>query len=985
MAQDVGTVYVQVEPSGRGFGKKIEGQIADSTEAGSKRGGSSILSRIGGAFSKVGKVGLGAIGTVAGGIAGLAAKGGFSRALNIENAQAKLKGLGHSAASVSEIMKDALASVKGTAYGLGDAATVAASLSASGVKEGAQLTNALRTVADTATISGKSLTDVGAIFGSVAARGKLQGDDMLQLTSAGVPVLQMLATHLHTTSSAVSQMVSKGQIDFQTFAAAMREGMGGAALQSGNTFTGALENVKAALSRLGQAAATPALDSLREVFQAMIPAVDKLTGEIQPLVSNAFAKLKPYADSVSKALGGFADSADASGNAAALLAGDAAKITAGFGVLAALAPKNLGKLTGALSGLGKSGDAALTDLASTFKNLGPRLSESAGSGLLKLKAVFNSDIREALAVDGDPFANALTTIAQGGSRLSAQFSGIMGRLGGTKIGGALAGLSSQLSEAFGDLSGMLASSASALSGKLGGAFGSLAAPLQGLLGKLTGPLAPIASAVGEKLSGIGSAIGTQMQGIMQILEPMGGEIRSLLSRAFNPSNFASLMGFSAIAAAVIAGLGLIDSSANGALTATIASLSAQIPGWIAQLTNQVVASLQTAMPAGAAALEGIINMLAGMLPNLTVLVQQAVTVLTDGLTAALPGLFSSIVTLLTTMLTTWAPTMITLFAQTGVSLLNGLITGIMSVIPQLAASMPAIVSSLLGSLLGLIPLLVNGGAQMLNAISNGLVSAIPALAAQVPNIIATAVSVLAANLPRIVQSGVNLILSLVNGLVSAIPRLIAALPAIITGIVGGLASNLPRIITAGIQIIVALASGLVQAVPRLLAAIPGIARGIIDGFKNVDWGQVGTQIVSGIANGLKAAAQGLWNAAKDMASHAVQSVKNALGIHSPSRVFRDEVGRWIPAGIAVGISRNGRTVATSLNALGDSMVAQGLPGITFPVSAALAETTGGAALSEAGMERAMRNALTVMPAYISDYTPTVGSREFGRMVRHALA
>ena len=149
-------------------------------------------------------------------------------------------------------MNNALASVKGTAFGLGDAATVAASLSAAGIASGEQMTKVLKTVADTAQISGRSLTDIGTIFGSVAARGKLQGDDMLQLMSSGVPVLQLLAKHLGKTSEEVSDMVSKGQIDFQTFADSMQEGLGGAALAAGDTFSGALANVKAALSRLGE-------------------------------------------------------------------------------------------------------------------------------------------------------------------------------------------------------------------------------------------------------------------------------------------------------------------------------------------------------------------------------------------------------------------------------------------------------------------------------------------------------------------------------------------------------------------------------------------------------------------------------------------------------------------------------------------------------------------------------------------------------------
>lgn len=291
-AQDIGVAYVHVEPSGKGFGKSIEGDIGDAVNKASKKSSNTLISKIGGAFGKIGKVGTGAIATIAGGITALAAKGGFTRALNIENAQAKLKGLGHDSASVTEIMNDALASVKGTAFGLGDAATVAASLSASGIKEGGDLTKVLKTVADTAQISGRSLTDIGTIFGSVAARGKLQGDDMLQLMSSGIPVLQMLGKHLNKTSAEVSDMVSDGKIDFQTFADAMKEGLGGAAQSAGTTFTGALANVKAALSRLGETAAMPVLNGLRGLFNQAIPLIDAFTAAVKPTLEKVGAGLQ---------------------------------------------------------------------------------------------------------------------------------------------------------------------------------------------------------------------------------------------------------------------------------------------------------------------------------------------------------------------------------------------------------------------------------------------------------------------------------------------------------------------------------------------------------------------------------------------------------------------------------------------------------------------------------------------------------------------
>ncbi|MDN6656003.1 MAG: tape measure protein, partial [Bifidobacterium crudilactis] len=116
--------------------------------------------------------------------------------------------------------------------------------------------------------------------------------------SSGVPVLQMLGKHLGKTSAEVSDMVSKGKIDFQTFADAMQEGMGGAAQSAGATFTGAWANVKAALSRLGEQLATPILDGLRGLFNQAIPLIDGFTATATPIMEKVGAALQSGLESV---------------------------------------------------------------------------------------------------------------------------------------------------------------------------------------------------------------------------------------------------------------------------------------------------------------------------------------------------------------------------------------------------------------------------------------------------------------------------------------------------------------------------------------------------------------------------------------------------------------------------------------------------------------------------------------------------------------
>lgn len=221
-------------------------------------------------------------GAAAGGALAIAMAKGMGRLNAIDEAQAKLKGLGNSAETVQTVMTNALASVKGTAYGLGEAASTAAGLVAAGIKPGEQLETTLKTVADTAAIAGSNVGEIGVIFGSVAARGKLQGDDMLQLLSRGVPVLQLLAAETGKTSAEISDMVSKGQVDFATFERAMRAGMGGAALAMGDTFKGAIANLQSALGRLGAEIQGPLFAAVPKLATGATAVVDAITSGIKP-------------------------------------------------------------------------------------------------------------------------------------------------------------------------------------------------------------------------------------------------------------------------------------------------------------------------------------------------------------------------------------------------------------------------------------------------------------------------------------------------------------------------------------------------------------------------------------------------------------------------------------------------------------------------------------------------------------------------------
>lgn len=248
---ELGTAYLSLVADTKGLAKSVRkglGEVESEADRTGKNSGNSI----GGGIAKgVGMAGKAVLGLTAL-VGGLAVTGGISRALNIEDAQAKLKGLGHSTDSVSAIMKDALASVKGTAFGMGEAATVAASAVAAGVKPGADLERTLKLVADASTIAGTDMGDMGVIFNKVATSNKVQGEVIEQMSERGIPIVQLMAKELGLTAEETVKLASEGKIGFDTFRNAMEAGMGGAALASGETTRGAFKNMMAALSRVGE-------------------------------------------------------------------------------------------------------------------------------------------------------------------------------------------------------------------------------------------------------------------------------------------------------------------------------------------------------------------------------------------------------------------------------------------------------------------------------------------------------------------------------------------------------------------------------------------------------------------------------------------------------------------------------------------------------------------------------------------------------------
>lgn len=241
--------------------------------------------------------------------------------------------------------------------------------------------------------------------------------------------------------------------------------------------------------------------------------------------------------------------------------------------------------------------------------------------------------------------------------------------------------------------------------------------------------------------------------------------------------------------------------------------------------------------------------------------------------------------------------------QKGPEIITNLVNGIVSKIPDIISTISNILIQFIQVIIANLPAIISGGVQIISALITGIAQQLPTLIPMALELILTLVTSLLDNIDQLIDAGINLIIGLAEGLINAIPILIEKIPIIIEKLINAIVNNLPKIIQMGITLIVKLAEGLIKAIPQLVSKIPQIIGALVSGFGQFlsNMWDVGKNIVEGIWNGIKNAKDWLLGKVKEWCGNILNGIKAFFGIHSPSRVMRDEIGKRLPQGVAVGI------------------------------------------------------------------------------------
>ena len=260
----------------------------------------------------------------------------------------------------------------------------------------------------------------------------------------------------------------------------------------------------------------------------------------------------------------------------------------------------------------------------------------------------------------------------------------------------------------------------------------------------------------------------------------------------------------------------------------------------------------------------------------------------------------------------------------GMQLIQNLITGMANQLPDIIPSINNAMGMIINGIVAMLPQILQMGIQIIVSLVQGIAQSLPTLIPQMVDAVVTMVDTLLDNIDLIIDAGIQLLIGLADGLIEALPKLIDRIPEIIDKLVQAITNNLPKIIEAGIELTVKLAWGIVKAIPQLVSKIPQIISSLVSGiasYYSKMW-NIGKELLGkvkdGITNGIsgmldvgKNLVKGLWNGinnAKDwvldkikgFGKSIVNGIKGIFGIHSPSTVFRDEIGVNLAKGIGVG-------------------------------------------------------------------------------------
>lgn len=430
-------------------------------------------------------------------------------------------------------------------------------------------------------------------------------------------------------------------------------------------------------------------------------------------------------------------------------------------------------------------------------------------------------------------------------------------------------------------------------------------------------------------------------GATSLLQGLAGMLPGLITSAFSalPDVFSTL--FAAAPGLASAGMQIVQTLGN-AITQYGPTLMQNGLAMIQQLGQGLVQGIPTFL---AQALPMLLQFTSNLRANFGQIVNAGIELILNfaqGLIAALPTLITyvpQIVTNIAGLINDNAPKLL----AAGLKLIVMLGQGLLQAIPTLIANLPQIIQAIVDVFTAFNWLSL--GKNIITMLRDGITSMVGAVRTAWQGVFDSVKNAIA-NLPATLRSiGSNAIQNLAGGIralmydaqmagvsvFSAIRAALASLPSTLLSLGKNAISSMANGIRALVGSAGSAASSVLQAIVNAITSLPGkllslaqnaVSR-MISAFTSQNWASIGSNIINGIISGIGSAIGGLVDAAVNAAKAAFNGAKKALDIHSPSKLFRDKIGKMIPAGMAVGVTKYTDPALRSVQDMAQRMVQAG--------------------------------------------------------------
>ena len=253
-------------------------------------------------------------------------------------------------------------------------------------------------------------------------------------------------------------------------------------------------------------------------------------------------------------------------------------------------------------------------------------------------------------------------------------------------------------------------------------------------------------------------------------------------------------------------------------------------------------------------------------------------------------------------------------------LITTLNDGILGKIPDVITGMAGMLDDLSGELQKSMPGFLQKGGEFLLNLLTGILGKIPDILGGMTSVLTSLIGLIMDNLPQFLTEGWSITLQLMKGIWDKLPDIVGKVVQMCVELITTIAGKLPDFLQKGVEMIGGIINGIINAGPEVLSMMTDMASQAMDAVMEVDWLSVGVDVINGIVEGIKSLGDIIADTLVGLAKGAWNSLKDFFGINSPSRLMRDTIGRSIPEGIAVGITKNDDYVTDAVDELGDSTV-----------------------------------------------------------------